>query len=338
MDSITYGYSLVMNIQQCRYLVAVEGHSCNLTEAAKSLFTSQPGISKQLKLLEEEVGATLLVRRRNRIVGLTPAGEVAVTIAKRILRDVERLRLLGRDFSESPSGTLTVAATHVQARYVLLPLVRKFKQAFPEVDIRLMQCNPDQVASLVSSGVADFGVSISPAASPTTDLVRLPCYQTGRFIITPKGHDLTKLSRVTLKDLARYPLVSLDSSFSAGVSVLSSMEAAGLSPKVVMSATDAGIIKAYVEAGLGVATIPSIAFDSARDTELASIDAQHLFPPSVVSIWIHRDAFVSHNTQAFIQMIAPQWDAAAIDTVLQVGPEEDELALAEVSKLPRKAT
>ncbi len=305
-----------MNIQQLRYLTEVAGHGLNLSRAALSLHTSQPGISRQIRLMEEELHAELLVRQGNRIAALTETGRQAVEISRRILRELDNLKKVGADAANETSGSLVIATTHVHARYVLIPVVRRFQLQYPQVHLSLRQGNPDQIVKLVNSGEADLGICTAPTMA-MTELAPLAWAHIRRCVLVPKGHPLLKKKKLSLAHLAQYPMITLDSSFAGGVAVMSAFAAGKISPNVVLSATDADVIKAFVASGMGIATLPEIAFDAKRDTGLQSINARHLFKPSVSYVWVHRHHYLRGFASSFIQMLAPAWTRTKVDLALQ---------------------
>jgi LysR family cys regulon transcriptional activator len=319
-----------MNLQQLRYLCGIADHELNISKAAEALHTSQPGVTRQIRQLEEELKTELLVRRGNRISALTEPGRAVVEIVRRILRDLDNIRSAGADHADENRGTLIVATTHVHARYILMPVVQRFRQRFPNVRLSVRQGNPDQIVQLVSAGGADLGLASAPTEEAST-LVGLPCYRFRRCVLVPKRHPLLKKKRITLADMAAYPMINLDVSFASGVSVMSAFEAKGITPNVVLSATDAAVIKAYVAAGLGIATLPEIAFDAKQDTALTTMKARHLFPPNISYIWVHRHLYLRGYAFEFIRMLSATWTRAMIarfkrsdeiaDVALAIDPE-----------------
>jgi len=310
-----------MNLQQLRYLCGIADHQLNISKAAEALHTSQPGVTRQIRQFEEELKVELLVRQGNRISTLTEPGRVVVEIARRILRDVENIRSVGAEHADPNKGTLTVATTHVHARYVLMPVLRRFRQRFPKVRVTVRQGNPDQIAQFVSAGQADLGLATAPTEEAPM-LAGLPCYRFRRCVLVPKQHPLLKKKRITLVNMASYPMINLDVSFASGVSVMSTFQANGIAPDVVLTATDAEVIKAYVAAGLGIATLPEIAFDPKRDAALTTIDARHLFPPNISYVWLHRHLYLRGYAAEFIRMLSATWTRTMIGRFMR----SDELA------------
>lgn len=314
-----------MNLRQLRYLCAVIDNGLSVTRAATALHTSQPGVSRQLHLLEREVGTPVLARRSNRIIGLTGAGRKVAAVARRMLNDAGSLRHIGQDFGNDTRGKLVIGTSHAHARYVLPGIIRKFSSRFPDVQILIRQGNENVIARLVASGEADIGVG---AESPDQldELLALPCYALPRSVITPPRHPLTRVRKLTLEHIARFPILTLDPSFAGGRKVLQAFATDGLKPVVVVQATDADVIKAYVELGLGVAILPTITFLPDRDRHLRAIDARNLFEPTIMCVEIRKDTYLRSYIFDFIQMLAPQWNRKAIEDALQPG-----------STLPRKA-
>ena len=307
-----------MNLQQLRYLHAIAAEGFNISRAADALHTSQPGISKQIRLLEREAGVDILVRKGNRVVGVTEPGEAILAVARRMLQDADSVRKIGEDFSRKTRGRMVVATTHIHARYVLRDFIRDFIRRHPAVTLMLRQGSPSQVARLVAAGEADIGVSSEPPGQPVPDLVSLPCLKLERSVVTPPRHPLLK-EKLTLKAIAKYPIVTYDPSYVGGSAVARAFEKAGIEPNVVLTAIDADVIKAYVELGLGIAIVPTVAYEPGRDRNLRALDARRLFDPTVTRIEIRRDAWLRSYMYDFITALAPDWDREAIDRMIRAG-------------------
>lgn len=312
-NSISAGYD--MNLQQLRYLCATADAGFNISRAAAVMHTSQPGVSRQIRLLEEELGVNLLRRHGNRIDGLTAAGEHMLAVVRRTLDGVQDVRRIAEAFQHA-KRRLVLATTHIHARYVLRAVIGRFIRRHPAVQLVLRQGSPDQIARWVIDREADLGISSEPPA-PVADLALLECARLERSVIVPAGHDLLHVRRPTLQQLSAYPILTLDRSYVGGSAVLRIFEQANIEPDVVLSATDADVIKSYVELGLGVAILPSIAFERGRDRGLRAIDASHLFPPSMTQIELRRGAWLSPALHEFVAMIAPQWDRETIERRVQ---------------------
>jgi len=289
----------------------------NLSRAAQRLHSSQPAVTRQIQLLEEELGFQLLRRRRNRVSGLTPQGEKVFARAERIVYESTQLRQAGEELRSPASGRLVIATTHIHARYTLLDVIKRFRQKYPDVSFSIQSGDPSSIAQLVSTGQADLGISVAPSESHP-ELVTLPCYPIKRVVITPVGHPLLKLGRrPTLGDLARYPLVVYDQRFSGGSRILAAFAAKGLAPNVVVSATDAEVVKAYVAEGLGIAAIQALAYSKTRDTGIKAIEADHLFGTPVAVITLRGGVFLRGYMYDFLKMLAPDLVQKKIDRLLQ---------------------
>ena len=305
-----------MKLQQLRYMHEVAKRGLNLSEAALALHTSQPGISKQVRLLEEELGVQILVRNGKRVVDVTEPGRIILDIAARILRDTENLRQVGREFGAQASGALTVATTHTQARYALPPVVQRFVQRYPQVRLSLREGSPQQLAALMLGGDADIAI-ITEAYEEYEELVTLPCYQWNRCVIVPRGHALEKQKSLTLEAVARYPLITYDFAFSKDSPIRRAFDARGLKPQVALTAVDADVIKTYVELGLGVGILARMAVDTERDSALRAIDASHLFETSTTRIGLRRNVYLRGYAFDFIEMFAPHLTRKVVESTLR---------------------
>ncbi|MEK6735671.1 MAG: CysB family HTH-type transcriptional regulator, partial [Pseudomonadota bacterium] len=280
-----------MKLQQLRYLCEAAYQNLNLSKAARNLHTSQPAISKQIQLLEEELGVDIFVRNGKRIVQVTPPGQTIIKIASRILRETENLKKVAEEFSNEAGGTFTIATTHTQARYVLPPVIKRFTAHYPNVKLILRQGSPTQISALVTSGEADIAIA-TEAIEHFHELVMLPCYQWNRCIIVPPRHPLLKLKKLTLEAINQYPIITYDFAFTGRSKINQAFENLGLTPNVVLTAIDSDVIKTYVELGLGIGILAQMAFDARRDKSLRSIDASHLFEPSTTRIGISRSSYL----------------------------------------------
>ena len=304
-----------MKLQQLRYLCEVVRQDLRISAAAEALHTSQPGISKQLRLLEEELGVDILVRNGKRIVAVTEPGKALVAIAQRMLRDAENLKRLGEDFRNEARGRLTIATTHTQARYALPETVKRFSRLYPDVLLSLHQGNPHQIAEQVISGEADFCIA-TEALSLYDELVTLPCYEWNHCVLCPPGHPLLKARRVTLEMLARYPVVTYDFAFTGCSKISEAFAQHGLELNVVLTAIDADVIKTYVELGLGIGIVAHMAFDPRRDRKLRAVDLGHLFPASVSRIGIRRGTYLRRYMYDFIGLFVPRLTRKDIEAAL----------------------
>jgi LysR family cys regulon transcriptional activator len=300
-----------MNFQQLRIVRETVRQDFNLTEVAAKLFTSQSGVSKHIKDLEDELGVDLFVRRGKRLMGLTDPGKELVKIVERILLDTHNIKQLGEQFSSRDRGQLTVATTHTQARYALPPVVSEFKKAFPDVQLVLLQASPAEIVSLLLKGEADIGIA-TEAVQDETELVTFPYHSWHHTIIVPAGHPLAKKKNLTLVDVAEFPLITYNQGFTGRGKVDLAFSKAGLVPNIVMSALDADVIKAYVELGLGIGIVASIAFDPKRDSRLRQLPSSHLFEPNTSRIAVRRGSYLRGFTCRFIQLCAPPLSEAEI--------------------------
>lgn len=304
-----------MNIQQLRYIRAVVLCNFSISNAARQLHTAQPGISTQIRLLEEELHVQIFERKGKRLIGLTPPGIAVLAMIERILRDLENIRQAGREFSDETSGTLSIATTHTQARYTLPPVVKAFSEQYPHVRLHIHQGNPAQVTEFVRTGTADLAIA-TEALEPFDDLATLPCYQWNRCVVTLPNHPLLDESPLTLEAIARYPIVTYDFSFTGRTKINKAFDERGLTPNFVITALDSDVIKTYVELGLGVGLVAKMAFDAARDINVRAIDAEHLFEPSTTRIGIRRGNYLRGYIYAFIELFAPHLTRKVVEAAL----------------------
>ncbi|MBI5450299.1 MAG: CysB family HTH-type transcriptional regulator [Gammaproteobacteria bacterium] len=304
-----------MNIQQLRYIREVVRCGMNISTAANMLHTAQPGISHQIRLLEEELNVQIFERNGKRLVGLTQSGRTVLATAERILREIDNLKQVGYEFSGDAHGTLSIATTHTQARYALPKVIRTFTEAYPNIRLHMHQGNPSQLAQLVTSGVADIAIA-TEGMTLYEDLVTLSCYEWTHCVVAPPGLPILRETPLTLAAIAQYPIVTYDVSFAGRTRINEAFERAGLRPNVVFSAIDSDVIKTYVEIGLGIGLMARMAFDAERDTNLRMMDASHLFESSTTRIGLRRGAHLRGYMYAFIEMFAPQLDRKTVDAAM----------------------
>jgi LysR family cys regulon transcriptional activator len=304
-----------VNLQQLRYLVAVVDAGLNVSGAAEALYTSQPGISKQIRQLEDELGVQVFVRAGKRLARLTPPGELVVATARRALAEIGNLKRVAEEFRSEDEGELAIATTHTQARYVLPAVLKAFAAKYPKVKLVLHQGNPGQVAEQTVGGEADLGIA-TEALADVPELVTLPCYDWNRVVLVPRGHPLEREPKLTLEAIARYPIVTYDFAFTGRTQANAAFAAHGLVPNVVLTALDADVIKTYVEMGMGVGIVAQMAYEPKRDAQFACLDASHLFEKSTTRLALRRHAFLRGYVYAFIALFAPQYDRKAIDALL----------------------
>ena len=307
-----------MKLQQLRYVCEVARRGLNVSAAAEALHTSQPGISKRIRELEDELGVEIFVRNGKRIAALTEPGRTVVEIAERMLADAKNLKRAGEDYASRNLGTLTIATTHTQARYALPKPVTAFKRRYPKVQLVIHQGNPTQICEEVEAGEADLCVATEQIAEHP-GLVALPCYQWNRCVVVPPRHPLLKVQPITLEAIARYPIVTYDYAFANRSLVNRAFEQRGLAPDVVLTAFDADVIKTYVELGLGVGIMAKMAFDARRDRHLRAIDAAHLFPSSTTRLGIKRGAYLRRFAYDFIELFAPQLSRELVEKTVAGG-------------------
>jgi len=305
-----------MKLQQLRYLREVAKRRLNLSEAAEALHTSQPGISKQIRQLEDELGVDILVRNGKRVVDVTEPGRAILGIAERILQDADNLRQVAREFRDQAAGTLTIATTHTQARYSLPKVVSTFKQHYPKVRLTLKQGSPPQLAEMVLAGEADIAIA-TEALDQYPKLLALAGYQWRHCVVVPAKHALLKEQRITLEMLAQYPIITYDPAFAGRSHIDDAFRAQGLAPDIVLSAVDSDVIKTYVELGLGIGIIAAVAFDEKRDLLLRAADIGHLFGTMTTRIAVRRGTTLRGFAYDFMELFSPRLTRAVVDATLK---------------------
>ncbi len=315
-----------MKLQQLRYLVEVARRGLNVSEAAAALFTSPPGISKQIKLLEGELGVIVFERSGKRLTAISEPGRAVLQIAERILHDAENIRRVGEEYAGGDSGSLIIATTHTQARYALPGVVKKFVDRHPRVRLSLRQGHPTQIAEWALKGEADIAIA-TEALDQYPQLLMLPCYQWVHCVIAPDGHPLLGEKPLSLAALARWPLITYDSAFAGRSRINKAFELAQLTPNVVLTAIDADVIKTYVSLGLGLGIIASMAFDPARDAGLQALPAEHLFGSNTTRIGLRRGNHIRRYEYDFIELFAPQLTRKAVDMAIAGAPPGEEYQL-----------
>lgn len=311
-----------MKLHQLRYIREVARQGLNVSTAAEALHTSQPGVSKQIQLLEEELNLQIFQRNGKRLIGVTEPGVAILQMAERVLHEMENIKRVGDEFSHEDTGDLVIAATHTQARYHLPAAVKTFMEAYPKVHLSIHQGNPTQVSEQVIRGDADIGLA-TEAISGYKELVTLPCYQWNRCVVAPLGHPLLDDAPLTLEKIARYPVVTYDFSFAGGSMVNRVFAEHGLQLNVALTAIDSDVVKTYVELGLGVGLLAQMAYNPDRDRNLVMLDASHLFPASTTYLGIRRDAYLRGYQYDFIRAIAPHLDRQAVDAAFKTTRASD---------------
>ncbi len=304
-----------MNFQQLRSIREAARRGYNLTEVANVLFTSQPGVSRQIRELEEELGVDIFARNGKRLTGLTDPGKGILQIIDRLLLEAENLQQASQDYTHKQKGTLTIATTHTQARYVLPEVVRGFRGAFPDVRIALQQSAPEHIAEWVLSGKADVGIA-TEGLSQFDDLVSFPCYRWHHVIVVPAGHALLEKESLTLADLAAYPLITYDQGFTGRSHIDDAFRKAGIATDIVLTAMDSDVIQQYVNLDLGVGIVASMAVEKSGLHGLRSIGASHLFAENVTRLAVRRGAYLRSYIYDFILQFAPELRRADIEGAL----------------------
>lgn len=304
-----------MNFQQLRYIREVARCGLNISAAANVLHTAQPGISSQIRQLEQELNIQIFERNGKRLVGITQPGRAVLAMAERVLRELEHIKQVGFEYTDDTGGSLSIATTHTQARYALPPVIKTFAERYPNVRLHLHQGNPMQIAQLAASGVADIAIA-TEGIDLFEDLVVMPCYEWNHCVIAPPGLPILRDSPLTLEKIAEYPIVTYDFSFAGRIKINEAFERAGLRPNVVFSAIDSDVIKTYVEIGLGIGLMASMAFNPERDTNLRMLDASHLFEPCTTRLGIRRGSHLRGFMYSFIEMFAPKLGRQAVDQAM----------------------
>jgi len=305
-----------MKLHQLRYISEVASRALNVSEAADFLFTSQPGVSKQIRLLESEIGVPIFMRSGKRLTQITPAGQQILARARNILREVENIKRIGKEFQQEKTGNLTIATTHTQARYFLPGIIKKFVALYPAVKLSLKQGYPEEISDMVVEGNADM-VLATEAVSSREELVALPCYQWNRCALMLPDHPLLQLKTVNLSDLARFPIITYDFAFAGRTLLSETFENAELQPNIVFTALDSDVIKTYVELGLGVGLVAAMAYDARKDSDLRMINLDHLFPASTTWVGLRRNSFLRSYVYSFIELLAPNLNPSVVQAAVQ---------------------
>jgi LysR family cys regulon transcriptional activator len=322
-----------MKLQQLRYIWEVSKHELNVSATAESLFTSQPGVSKQIRLLEDELGVQIFQRSGKHLTEITAAGQAIIGVAGLILGEVENIKRIAAEHCDDSRGSLSIATTHTQARYVLPPTIKKFIGDYPEVSLHMHQGTPMQISELAANRNVDFAIA-TEALELFDALIMLPCYRWNRSIIVPEGHPLTAMEKITIEAVAEYPIVTYVFGFTGRSQLDNAFHERGLTPKVVFTAVDADVIKTYVKLGLGVGIIASLAFDAESDSGLVALDASHLFEYSVTKIGFRRGSFLRAYMYDFITLFAPHLDREVIQKATELRTKDEIDNLIPAANLP----
>lgn len=311
-----------MKLQQLRYIWEVARNDLNVSATAEKLFTSQPGISKQIRMLEDELGVQIFQRSGKHLTEITPAGQAIIDKCGEILAGVDSVRQIAQEHSDEKAGSLSIATTHTQARYVLPPIIQEFMRRYPSVSLHMHQGTPMQISELASKGTVDFAIA-TEALELFENLVMMPCYRWNRSVIVPKGHPLLEEKQLTLKKLAEHPIVTYVFGFTGRSQLDAAFSAAGLRPHVTFTAADADVIKTYVKLGLGVGIVASMAYDPERDSSLVAMPADHLFEASTTKIGFRRGTFLRSYMYDFIELFAPHLKQSLVEAAQRSRSKEE---------------
>lgn len=323
-----------MTLRQLRYIAAVARYGLNVSATAEHLYTSQPGVSKQIRLLEDELGVEIFERTGRQLTRVTPAGKVIIELANRILHESENIEQVAQEFRDPAAGSLSIATTHTQARYALPPVIERFTSAYPRVALHMNQGTPTQIAEMAAAGTVDFAIA-TEAMEHFEDLVMMPCYHWDRAVIVRRDNPLAELPEITLADVASQPIITYVFGFTGRSRLDKAFNSAGLTPNVVLTATDADVIKTYVRHGLGIGIMANMAYEPEADGDLMRIDASHLFESSTTRIGFRRNTRLRSYMYAFIEEFAPHLTREVVDAALEADSPEDREALFADIELPR---
>jgi LysR family cys regulon transcriptional activator len=305
-----------MNLHQLRFVREAVRQNYNLTDAAKALFTSQPGVSKAIIELEEELGVDIFTRHGKRIRGLTEPGRLVLQSVELIMQEIDSLKRIGKEFAAHDSGSFTIATTHTQARYILPKVVQAFMGKFPKVRLSLLQGNPKQIADMVKNDQADLAIATESIAA-VDGLITLPCYQWEHVVVVPPDHALLKSKAVSLEEIATYPLITYDAAFAGRGKLDHAFELRHLKPDVLLEAIDADVIKTYVELGMGIGIIAGMAFDPERDKSLRAIPVGHLFGMNTSRVAVKQGAYLRSYIYTFIELLQPTLNRKMVESAMR---------------------
>jgi len=324
-----------MKLQQLRFLATVAQSELNITNAAAKLYTTQPAVSKQLRQLEDELGFKIFVRRGRALSKVTPPGERVVECAVRVLREIQNIKGISTDYKDDSAGTLSIGTTHTQARYVLPPVIKTFRERYPKVQLNLLQGTSEQIADMAKTGRVDLAIGTGSAAL-FEKFVLLPCYRWHRQVIVPRGHALAGEQRLTLEKLGEHPIVTYSFSFTGAASLTEAFLARNIHPNIALAARDADVIKTYVRLGIGVGIVANMALDPAEDMDLAVLEAGHLFPGHVTWVGFDRSALLRKHQYEFISLLAPHLTRRLVDRARGVANQAETNTLFDDVELPQR--
>ena len=324
-----------MKLQQLKYVWEVAKNDLNVSTTAQALFTSQPGVSKQIRLLEDELGIEIFVRSGKHLSEITEVGQHIIKMAGEVLAKTSTIKEIAQEYSNEDQGNLTIATTHTQARYALPKVIQNFRTKYPDVVLHMNQGTPKQISQLAASGAADFAIA-TEGMELFKDLVMMPCYRWNRSVVVPKDHPLVNKGQLTLEDLAKFPIVTYVFGFTGRSKLDDAFGQEGLTPNVVFTATDTDVIKTYVRLGIGVGIIASMAYDEDHDTDLVRLDASHLFESSVTHIGFRRGTFLRRYMLDLISEFAPHLDGRVVQAAQACFTTAQREALFESVELPNR--
>ncbi|EHD21495.1 MULTISPECIES: HTH-type transcriptional regulator CysB [Brenneria] len=324
-----------MKLQQLRYIVEVVNHNLNVSSTAEGLYTSQPGISKQVRMLEDELGIQIFARSGKHLTQVTPAGQEVIRIAREVLSKVDAIKAVAGEHTYPDKGSLYVATTHTQARYALPAVIKGFIERYPRVSLHMHQGSPTQIAEAVAKGTADFAIA-TEALHLYDDLIMLPCYHWNRAVVVKPDHPLASKTDITIEELAAYPIVTYTFGFTGRSELDTAFNRAGLTPRIVFTATDADVIKTYVRLGLGVGVIANMAVDPQIETDLVTINANGIFSYSTTKIGFRRSTFLRSYMYDFIQRFAPHLTRDVVDSAVALRSNDEIEAMFKDIALPVK--
>ncbi|WP_233986620.1 HTH-type transcriptional regulator CysB [Pectobacterium versatile] len=324
-----------MKLQQLRYIVEVVNHNLNVSSTAEGLYTSQPGISKQVRMLEDELGIQIFARSGKHLTQVTPAGQEVIRIAREVLSKVDAIKAVAGEHTYPDKGSLYVATTHTQARYALPSVIKGFIDRYPRVSLHMHQGSPTQIAEAVAKGSADFAIA-TEALHLYDDLIMLPCYHWNRAVVVKPDHPLASKTDITIEELAAYPIVTYTFGFTGRSELDTAFNRAGLTPRIVFTATDADVIKTYVRLGLGVGVIANMAVDPQTETDLVTINANSIFSYSTTKIGFRRSTFLRSYMYDFIQRFAPHLTRDIVDSAVALRSNDEIEAMFKDVTLPVK--
>lgn len=321
-----------MKLQQLRFLDAVVRNNLNVSSAAEELYTSQPGVSHQIKLLEDELDIQIFERSGKKLTNISPAGEAILEHVTNLLNNAKNIKQAAREFSKSNRGSLTIATTHTQAQFILPPILQRFSEKYPHIELRVHQGNPKSMCKLAANNQVDFVIA-SEVIDEQGELITIPAYSWNRYIVVPNNHELTRMATISLSELAEFPILTYMLGLTGRSQLDKTFQAANLEPKVAFTATDSDVIKTYVRLGLGAGIIAEMACNQ-NDADLVYIDASHLFPDSLIKVGFRHSRHISAFQHDFLHMLAPYLDIDTIKKVVSTRDHDERKAMLPEGRIP----